>query len=523
MSYGDFGLPSYDYNSLTSSIASGAEKLTSAYGTYKDQQAEAQAQSQADAEANVLTEEEQASSDAERDEQIALLDSQITTIQAEQEKLQEIINSADTSTSEGQNSYLQAMSANNALMQNLVFTQILRDQAKEKVVDDDGKEKDKWGLKELANVVTLLGAGIAVGDSLMSLLDDDEIQPIDIQEEVRKATEASTDPVVADKLISAGYRDQPRITDLENVASYRNQFGSLSGELFRDPAVGSALESAYQKHLEDNPNIQMNRDQFIAEFAENNPMHPLSGFIQQKLSRMNQIAQSSSDLYNIDTGLKLRGFDHARNFYKPIDEGGMGFTPDSFRSGEQKQIVNRAMGLVNNPDTQLLRDSIGRRVRSQGELSTDEIRDITGSALTSVDPSLQNQQFFRSGGLARALLNNAGAKRNRLIQDEASYASLMGQERADITTANNVVASNTIDPVSAFGLQGSNTQLANQIYSTNPTQGLNYDPTSQYFSSLSGANASIAQANMATPSFSSKFQNFAGDVDTFVNNKYLNS
>ena len=87
-------------------------------------------------------------------------------------------------------------------------------------------------------------------------------------------------------------------------------------------------------------------------------------------------------------------------------------------------------------------------------------------------------------------------------------------------TLNNVVASNTVDPVSAFGLKGSNNQLANTIYSSNPTNSLNYDPTSSYFSSITGMNKNIQQANMIQPSTSSglidlgdKAQNFSDQYD----------
>ena len=119
------------------------------------------------------------------------------------------------------------------------------------------------------------------------------------------------------------------------------------------------------------------------------------------MSRMGQLEKSSNAIFDINTKQTIAGFNNARDFYKPLNEGGMGYRPDDFRSQEQKDITASAMGLVNNADMQMLKDSVGRRVRQQGELGTDELRDITGSALTSVDPSLQNQAYLRSGGLAR--------------------------------------------------------------------------------------------------------------------------
>ncbi len=435
-------------------------------------------------------------------------------IEQELSRYEQISNELDLATTEGQQSYYASQDRIAKLMEQQLTLTLLQQQMDMKIKDKEGKEKDKWGLKDIAMVLGLVASGLSLGDSITKLFSDDEIENIDIKEELRKATEAQTDPEMADRLINAGYRDQPRITDLESVANYRNQFGSLSSEMFNDPQYGQQLEDAYQNFLVDNPDV--NRDQFLTEFAEANPMNPLSQQIQKNLSRTGQLAKSSQAIFDINSSQVQQGFDKARDFYKPLNEGGMGYRPDDFRSQEQKDIVSNAMGLVNNPDMNLLKDSVGRRVRQQGELGTDELRDITNSALTSVDPSLQNQAYLRSGGLGRSILNTSGAMRNRLVADENQYASLMGQDRANVTTANNVINSNTINPADAFGLKGTNTNLANQIYSSNPTEGLNYDPTSAYFSSLSGANANINQANMLQPSLGSKASNVANDAYNFA-------
>jgi hypothetical protein len=150
---------------------------------------------------------------------------------------------------------------------------------------------------------------------------------------------------------------------------------------------------------------------------------------------------------------------------------------------------------MDSSESKLLKDSVAKRVMSGGQLGTDELRDITGMALTSVDPSLQNQQYLNTGGLARSVLNTTQAKRNRLMQDEGALNTILGREQNFIGNLNNVVASNTVDPVNAFGLKGSNSQLASNIYSSNPTKSLNYDPTSSFYSSIIGANNNIDQAN----------------------------
>ena len=98
------------------------------------------------------------------------------------------------------------------------------------------------------------------------------------------------------------------------------------------------------------------------------------------------------------------------------------------------------------------------------------------------------------------------------MQDESALNSILNSERSFMPVANSVVQSNTIDPVRAFGLTGSNTATANQIYTTNPTQGANYDPTSSYFSSLTGINANIRQANELQPGMSSEFNNISDNL-----------
>lgn len=453
---------------------------------------------------------------AQREEYGSAIGETIDDLSQKLSRYEQIAENADLTTEAGQSAYFASLQQQELMNQQLLTLQLLNQQLNTKVKNEDGEEEDKWGLKEIGMILTLTASGLTLGDSLVKLFEDDDIAPIDVKEELYKAIELQTSPEFADKMINASFRDMPRITDLENLANYRNQFGSLSNEIFNDPNYGGVMEEAYQAFLVDNPGV--NRDQFLAEFSEANPTSPISQKIQYDMSRMGQLEKSSNALFNINTNQTMAGFENARNFYKPLNEGGMGFRPDDFRSQEQKDITASAMGLVNNPDMQMLKDSVGRRVRQQGKLGTDELRDITGSALTSVDPSLQNQAYLRSGGLARSILNTSGAMRNRLIADENQYASLMGEDRSNITTANNVIASNTINPAEAFGLKGTNTNLANQIYGSNPTQGLNYDPTSQYFSSMASANANIRSANAMQPGIGSKATNVADDFNSFYDN-----
>ena len=399
------------------------------------------------------------------------------------------------------------------LQQQILNLKFANERLEEVKLEREKKDKegnDKWGIKEYGALITLIGGGLAIGEGLDRLFNSEDLSELNVTDELRKSAQASTDPETMDMIINAGYRDQPKITDLENLANYGNQFGSLSNELFNDPTYGTQLESSYQEFLKENPGI--GRDQFLTEFARNNPMNPLSQVITQKLSRIGQLEKSTGQIANISRNETLKGLDMASKFYQPTSAGGLGFTPEQFRSPEQQAIVDRTMGLVNSDEVNLLRNSVADRVRSQGRLGIDELRDITSDALTSVDPSLANQQYLGSGGLARSVLNTSSAKRNRLIQDESALNTILNAERGFIPTANNVVQTNTIDPVRAFGLSGTEASLADKVYSTNPTQGINYDPTSAYYSSLTGINQNIKQANLQQPSTSSEVTNIGQNV-----------
>lgn len=383
------------------------------------------------------------------------------------------------------------------------------------IKDEQGNpiEEDKWDINDLALLVGLMGAGATFADSIFSLFDNDETEPINAKDEIIKATEATTDPVVMDKILDASYRDMPRVTDLEQLTSYRNTFGSLSGDYF-NTEYGPELESKYQEWVKDNP--YGNRDQFLVDWSDTNPTNPLAISIRQQLSQLGQMDRSGKILAEMDAGLIRDGMTRAKNFYKPTEMGGMGFRPGDFRTNEQAQLVRKTMGLANDSGLNQVKQNIGSRINTGGRLGADEVRDITASSLTSVDSSLANQAYLRNGGLSRAVLNNSTAQRNRLREDEASMLGVVQAQQSFMPTANAIVASNTINPVTAFGMPGSQSELAGQIFNNTPT-GQNYDPTSAFMSSIIGANANIAQANSLNPSTLSEFGNTISATGDFIN------
>ena len=406
-----------------------------------------------------------------------------------------------SSTSPSDPSYYQA---NNALLN--LESQMATHERVKKIAE----EEDKFSLKDLALVTTAVGAGVATLEGLDNVLNGDDISSVNFAEELFKNTEAMTNPEVRQMIINASYGDQQSLTDLENLSNYGNQFGSLSSDMFNGE-YGSELESTYQEFLKNNPDI--GRDQFLVEFARQNPTSQISQDINQKLSRFGQIKRGASEFGEIDRGTIAEGFQDASRFYKSESEGGYGFKPTDFRSDEQNRAVDYAFGLADSPEAKLLRENAVGRVRSGGRLGEDALRQITGDALTSVDPSLQAQPYLNSGGLAKSVLNTEFAQRKRLMEDESSLFKILNADRDYADNLSGVVNSNNVDPVSAFGLAGKNSAVnANSAYSTNPTTGLNYDPTNAYASSVTAQNANIAQANSLSPGYGSQIKDLAGNV-----------
>jgi hypothetical protein len=404
-------------------------------------------------------------------------------------------------TSPSDPSYYQA---NNALLN--LESQIATHERVKKIAE----EEDKFSLKDLALVTTAVGAGVATLEGLDNVINGDDIDSVNFAEELFKNTEAMTNPEVRQMIINASYGDQASLTDLENLSNYGNQFGSLSSDMFNGE-YGSELESTYQEFLKNNPDI--GRDQFLVEFARQNPTSQISQDINQKLSRFGQIKRGASEFGEIDRGTIAEGFQDASRFYKSESEGGYGFKPTDFRSDEQNRAVDYAFGLADSPEAKLLRENAVGRVRSGGKLGEDALRQITGDALTSVDPSLQAQPYLRSGGLAKSVLNTEFAQRKRLMEDESALFKILNADRDYADNLSGIVNSNNVDPVSAFGLAGKNSAVnANSSYSTNPTTGLNYDPTNAYATSVTAQNANIAQANATAPGYGSQIKDLAGNV-----------
>lgn len=333
-------------------------------------------------------------------------------------------------------------------------------------VDDE----DKFDLQDLAVLTLTAGAGLSIFESVDRMINGDDNEGKSFTEQFLERTDITTDPAVRQKIIDASYGDARALTDLENLTSYGNQFGSLSNDMFNGQ-YGQALEQAYQKFINTEGNPQIGRDQFLVEYAQQNPTDPISQDIQKRLSRIGQVERSSRELGQIDRNLIKEGFADAGKFYQSADQGGYGFTPDMFRSGEQNQVVENALGLINSPSQDLLEQRLTERVKSNGKLDQGTLREITDDALGSTG-YFADQPYLKSGGAGQAILNTGREMRARMLQDEQSLFSLLQGQRAYATPASNVVNANTVDPIKAMGLGTTTTGQADKLYQSNPTTGL---------------------------------------------------
>ena len=382
--------------------------------------------------------------------------------------------------------------------------------------EKDEEDDDILTLENLTLLMLALGSSASIAEKIDTLVNGDDIEKVDAVAELTKNVDAITNKANRQKIMNANFGDQAQLSDLENLSAYNNQFGSLSSDLFNGQ-YGDILEANYQEFLKGNPGID--RDQFLTEYARANPVSPISQEINQKMSRMGQLKRGASEYGQIDRNSIMEGFNDASRFYKPVGQGGYGYKPQDFRSQEQNQVVENALGLMNGPESQLLRRNAMERVEQGGQLGTGTLRDITANALTGVDPSLQAQPYLRTGGLAKSILNTETAQRKRQFENENSLYTILQGDRAYTPAVSGVVNTGNVDPVNALGLAGKNSSInANNAYNSNPTTGLNYDPTSSYFGSVSAQNNNINLANSTQPGVGQNITDLGYGLNNFNTN-----
>lgn len=378
---------------------------------------------------------------------------------------------------------------------------------------DAAEDKEKWSLKDLAYIFTAAAAGVNIWETIERLNAEDD-PALDYREELRKAVEANTDKYTRELILNAAYGDQSALADLENITRYGNQFGSLASDMFNDEQFGEFFEQDYQTflkelgeqvHPEGHPQAgqpiydpdEYDRDRYLREFARDNPTHEAAQLINESISRLGQLKRSSNELAELDRSLMRSGYEDAAKFYKPSEEGGWGFEPDDFRTGEQKTLLDYAMGLT---------EDTYERYQQGGELEPDTLRKLSADALTSVDPALQAQQYFGGGGIAKSVLNTSEAKRKRMFEDEAAFASALG-------ATSKMTSGMTVDASQALGLTGPGGWNAASGQLETGAQGFDYGST-DFYSGILANNMGIAQANAAKDPASTGYMDIAESLKT---------
>ena len=379
------------------------------------------------------------------------------------------------------------------------------DEAQEKsddlgVAKEAAEDKEKWDLEDLAHIFVAAAAGFGIWETVAGLNADDD-PALDVKAEMRKAVEANTDPYTRELITNAAYGDQAALADLENITRYGNQFGSLSSDMFNGE-YGEFFEQDYQRFLteiEDSggDSSQYDRDRYLREFARDNPTHEASQLINESMSRLGQLKRSSEELAELDRSLMRTGYEDAAKFYKPRDQGGWGFEPDDFRTGEQKTLLDYAMGLT---------EDTYERYQQKGELEPDTLRKLSADSLTSVDPALQSQQYFGGGGIAKSVLNTSEAKRKRMFEDEAAFATNVG-------ATNQMAKGMTVDPAGALGLTGQGNWGPAGSQLETGAQGYDYGNTN-FYSGILANNLGIAQANASKDPASTSLDDIGQNLKT---------
>ena len=460
-----------------------------------------------------LQEEKKKADAIKRDAEIADLDGRIVRYGKARDKLRTDLDSGIYTF--GSQEQLSAESQYLLINQMLADAQAVRLASTQK----DEEDNDVLTLENLTMLVLALGAGTSIAETIDGMVNGDEIEKVNAIDQLTENVNAITNEENRQKIMNANFGDQAQLSDLENLSAYNNQFGSLSSDMFNGQ-YGQQLEASYQEFLKSNPGID--RDQFLTEYARTNPVSPISQEINARMRRMGQLNRGASEFGQIDRNTIVEGFQDASKFYKPTGQGGYGFKPTDFRSQEQNQVVNNALGLMNGPESQLLRRKAMERVEQGGQLGTGTLRDITANALTGVDPSLQAQPYLRTGGLAKSILNTEEAQRRRQFENENSLFSILQGDRAYAPAVSGIVNTGNVDPVNALGLAGKNSSTnANNAYITNPTTGLNYDPTSSYFGSVGAQNTNIDIANSTQPGMGQNITDLGlglNNLNTSLNN-----
>ena len=340
------------------------------------------------------------------------------------------------------------------------------------------KIKDgKFGLDDLKNVLTAVGAGVSIWDAFKGT---DDIN-INVGNQLKENLAAMTDKDLRGDMKQAQYEDQPEFGYMEQLAKHQEMFGDPTVDVFGGEQ-GDRMESEY--NLAKLTDDDLTKEEFMGNWIRENPDDPYAQELNQKFSAMGQIGRATEEYGQIGRDETLRNVGEASRFYQSKEAGGLGYTAEQFRSPDMQKSIDYALGRAFGKEATDLRERRYEEFQKGGVLGEETLSALQQSAFKGVDPSLQAQTKFGGGGLAKAVLGTEMATRQRRREGEGDLLQTLQAERAYAPALAGIMQANTPDPLTIMGVNSVSPGAGASVYGQAGEIGTAmYDPTNAYSSS----------------------------------------
>jgi hypothetical protein len=373
------------------------------------------------------------------------------------------------------------------------LTDVINGEKDENDLLDTTKEALKW---------TGLTMGVLAGGTSLyeTWFGDDEVGSTKSASESMAEANAAIEQNLP-KSLELQEQFQPQIDNLENKSNYNKLFGS-------DPAVdflnsNPELQDQYKAYLlgpdgiqgsGDEPENVLTQQQWLEQWVQDNPDAPEASAYRDSYSRVG----TQEKLLN-------RNMQNAKNLYTPEELGGMGYTPDDFRTADQRKTMKLANELIDSPVNTMLEDSVMSELGKGGDMGDAYYGNMRNNILGGLAPSLAKQGGLLSGGVQRLAREMTGDYQRTLQSRQSAAQGYLNQRGNQLTNFSNLANANTVSPSSIFGLPSGSQLVGNQYAQAAAPTGsqLLADPTSAYSASVGQQNIMndlLAQANQQSTS-----------------------
>ncbi len=334
--------------------------------------------------------------------------------------------------------------------------------------------------------------------------DDDSIDTKSSAEIMTENVQAIKD--IMPTVLETQKQFQPEITELENQSTYGKLFGTNPlTDLYNS---NDSYKQQYQQYLNGPDGVPNSGDE---------PTEPLSetDWMQSQIDAdpNGEIAQSYADsISQVGASEKLlqRNMTNASNVYKPIEEGGMGFEEDMFRTEAQKKTMSLANELIDSPVNKMLEDSITTELGKGGDMGQEYYSNQKNNILGGMAPSLAKQGSLLSGGVQRLAREMTGDYQRTLNNRQNQAMQFQNNQQNQLTSFSNLANANTLSPTGLFGLGSGSQQVGQNYAQASQPSGSQFlaDPTSAYAGAAGQQSLMQDLMNYANQqSFSEKLQN----------------